>query len=67
MSVDFLDFFIEKTTFEESANKFVKNKKFNIMMKKIVYPNIDLLTNFYVPKHLNSLYCRIFDTFLCRF
>ena len=38
------------TTFEEfkkSANKFLENKKFNIMMEKeIINYNIDLLINF---------------------
>jgi len=42
----------------KSANKFIENKKFNIMMKKeIINSDGDLLTNFekYVPKHLISL------------
>ena len=41
--------FNEKTTFEEfedNCKKFIKNKKINIMMKKTIDSDIDLLTNF---------------------
>ena len=40
--------FNEKTTFEEfedNCKKFIKNKKINIMMKKTIDSDIDLLTN----------------------
>ena len=51
-SVDFLEFVLKRRhlkSLKKSANKFIKNKKFNKMMKKkIIDSNIDLLTNIFL-------------------
>jgi len=50
ISVDFLEFLLESRhlmNFKKSGKKFIKNKKFNLMMKKKDWFYIDLLTNLY--------------------
>ena len=49
-SADFLEILLKRRLLKNlltSANKFVKNKKFNIMMKNKFDSSIDSLTNFY--------------------
>ena len=50
-AADFEEFLLKRRhlkNFKKSANKFIENKKFNMMIKnEIIDSNIDLLINFF--------------------